>query len=76
MFTGDTLFIRGTGPTDFQNGDARAQYNSIFSRLLRLPNETLVYPAHDYKGDTGQPSAKRSCSIRVSRSNRWMSTLS
>ena len=52
MFTGDTLLIRGTGRTDFQNGDARAQYESIFGRLLRLPDETLVYPAHDYKGDT------------------------
>src|SRR5499425_2775729 len=52
VFTGDTLLIRGTGRTDFQNGDARAQYDSIFGRLLRLPDETLVYPAHDYKGDT------------------------
>ena len=52
VFTGDTLLIRGTGRTDFQNGDARAQYESIFARLLRLPEETLVYPAHDYKGDT------------------------
>ena len=52
VFTGDTLLIRGTGRTDFQNGDARAQYNSIFNRLLKLPNDTLVYPAHDYKGDT------------------------
>ncbi len=52
VFTGDTLLIRGTGRTDFQNGDARMQYNSIFGKLLRLPDETLVYPAHDYKGDT------------------------
>lgn len=52
VFTGDTLLIRGTGRTDFQNGDPRAQYESIFNRLLRLPDETLVYPAHDYKGDT------------------------
>jgi sulfur dioxygenase len=52
VFTGDTLLIRGTGRTDFQNGDPRAQYQSIFGRLLRLPDETLVYPAHDYKGDT------------------------
>src|SRR5262249_60694601 len=51
-FTGDTLLIRGTGRTDFQNGDARSQYDSLFGRLLRLPDETLVYPAHDYKGDT------------------------
>lgn len=52
VFTGDTLLIRGTGRTDFQNGDAAAQYDSIFGRLLKLPDETLVYPAHDYKGDT------------------------
>ena len=52
VFTGDTLLIRGTGRTDFQNGDARMQYESIFNRLLKLPDETLVYPAHDYQGDT------------------------
>jgi len=52
VFTGDTLLIRGTGRTDFQNGDSRAQYESIFNRLLKLPEATLVYPAHDYKGDT------------------------
>jgi glyoxylase-like metal-dependent hydrolase (beta-lactamase superfamily II)/rhodanese-related sulfurtransferase len=52
VFTGDTLLIRGTGRTDFQNGDARQQYVSIFDRLLKLPDTTLVYPAHDYKGDT------------------------
>ena len=52
VFSGDTLLIRGTGRTDFQNGDPRAQYNSIFGKLLRLPEETLLYPAHDYKGDT------------------------
>ncbi|CAN7497623.1 MBL fold metallo-hydrolase [Pararhizobium sp. LjRoot235] len=52
VFTGDTLLIRGTGRTDFQNGDPRQQYDSIFNRLLKLPDETLVFPAHDYKGDT------------------------
>jgi glyoxylase-like metal-dependent hydrolase (beta-lactamase superfamily II)/rhodanese-related sulfurtransferase len=52
VFTGDTLLIRGTGRTDFQNGDPRAQYDSIFNKLLRLPEDTLVFPAHDYKGDT------------------------
>src|SRR5271165_4023062 len=52
VFTGDTLLIRGTGRTDFQNGDARAQYDSIFNKLLRLPEETLIFPAHDYKGET------------------------
>src|SRR5580700_3617363 len=52
VFTGDTLLIRGTGRTDFQNGDARAQYDSIFNKLLRLPDETMIFPAHDYKGET------------------------
>ena len=52
VFTGDTLLIRGTGRTDFQNGDPRMQYESLFGKLLRLPDETLVYPAHDYKGET------------------------
>ena len=52
VFTGDTLLIRGTGRTDFQNGDPRAQYDSLFGKLLTLPEETLVYPAHDYKGWT------------------------
>ena len=52
VFTGDTLFIRGTGRTDFQNGDPEAQYDSLFNKLLKLPDTTLVYPGHDYKGDT------------------------
>src|SRR6201987_3622951 len=52
VFTGDTLLIRGTGRTDFQNGDPRAQYESIFNKLLRLPDETMIFPAHDYKGET------------------------
>jgi glyoxylase-like metal-dependent hydrolase (beta-lactamase superfamily II) len=52
VFTGDTLLIRGTGRTDFQNGDPAAQYDSLFGKLLRLPGDTLVYPGHDYKGWT------------------------
>ena len=52
VFTGDTLLIRGSGRTDFQNGSARDQYRSIFDRLLKLPDDTFVYPAHDYKGWT------------------------
>jgi sulfur dioxygenase len=52
VFTGDTLLIRGTGRTDFQNGDPRAQYDSIFNKLMKLPDETMVFPAHDYKGET------------------------
>lgn len=52
VFTGDTLLIRGTGRTDFQNGDPRAQYDSLFNKLLTLPEDTRVYPGHDYKGWT------------------------
>jgi len=52
VFTGDTLLIRGTGRTDFQNGDPAAQYDSLFGKLLRLREETLVFPAHDYNGMT------------------------
>ncbi len=52
VFTGDTLLIRGTGRTDFQNGDPAVQYDSLFGKLLRLPGDTLVYPAHDYNGMT------------------------
>jgi len=52
VFTGDTLLIRGTGRTDFQNGDARAQYDSIFNKLLRLTDDTLFFPANYYKGET------------------------
>ena len=50
LFSGDTLLINGTGRTDFQNGCAEDAYNSIFNKLLKLPEETLVYPAHDYNG--------------------------
>ncbi|MDW8280911.1 MAG: MBL fold metallo-hydrolase [Myxococcales bacterium] len=52
VFTGDTLLIRGTGRTDFQNGDPEAQFDSLFGKLLKLPDEMLVYPGHDYKGWT------------------------
>jgi len=52
LFTGDTLLIRGTGRTDFQNGDAGQQYHSLFDVLLKYPDHTLVYPGHDYKGWT------------------------
>lgn len=52
VFTGDALFIRGTGRTDFQHGDNAAAYDSLFNKLLKLPDATLVYPGHDYKGDT------------------------
>ena len=49
LFSGDTLLINGTGRTDFQNGNAKDSYNSIFNKLLILPEETFLYPAHDYK---------------------------
>jgi len=50
LFSGDTLLINGTGRTDFQNGNAKDSYDSIFHKLLRLPSETLLYPGHDYNG--------------------------
>ena len=52
LFTGDTLLIRGTGRTDFQNGSSEQQYDSLFNKILRLPDATVVYPAHDYNGCT------------------------
>ena len=50
VFTGDTLLINGTGRTDFQNGSAEDAFDSLFNKLLKLPKDTLVYPAHDYNG--------------------------
>lgn len=50
LFTGDTLLINGTGRTDFQNGNAKDAYNSLFKKLLVLPDDTIVYPGHDYNG--------------------------
>ena len=50
LFTGDTLLINGTGRTDFQNGSSKDAYNSLFNILLKLPEETLVFPGHDYNG--------------------------
>ena len=51
LFSGDTLLINGTGRTDFQNGNSKDAYNSIFNKLLKLPEETFLYPAQDYKGE-------------------------
>jgi len=51
VFTGDTLLINGTGRTDFQNGSPIDQYHSLFNKILKLPEKTLVYPAHDYNGN-------------------------
>jgi len=50
LFTGDTLLINGSGRTDFQSGSSKDAYNSIFNRLLKLPEDTLLYPGHDYNG--------------------------
>ncbi len=50
IFTGDTLLINGTGRTDFQNGSPYEAYDSLFNKLLKLPEKTFVYPAHDYNG--------------------------
>ena len=62
IFTGDTLLINSTGRTDFQNGDPYQSYDSIFNKILKLPNQTLIYPAHDYNG-------KRSSTIQNEREN-------
>ena len=58
VFTGDTLLINGTGRTDFQNGSSKDAYNSIFNKLLKLPEETFLYPAHDYKGEKASTIGK------------------
>ena len=50
LFSGDTLLINGTGRTDFQNGSSKDAYNSIFNRLLKLSEDTILYPGHDYNG--------------------------
>ncbi|MFT6071140.1 MAG: glyoxylase-like metal-dependent hydrolase (beta-lactamase superfamily II) [Bacteriovoracaceae bacterium] len=52
LFTGDTLLIRGNGRTDFQQGSAKELYHSITEKLFSFPDETIIYPAHDYKGLT------------------------
>ncbi len=62
VFTGDTLLINGTGRTDFQSGSPYDAYESLFNRLLKLPEKTLVYPAHDYNG-------KKSSTIETEKNN-------
>ena len=62
VFTGDTLLINGTGRTDFQSGSPYDAYESLFNRLLKLPEKTLVYPAHDYNG-------KKSSTIENEKNN-------
>ena len=62
VFTGDTLLINGTGRTDFQNGNSYDAYDSLFNKLLKLPEKTLLYPAHDYNG-------KKYSTIQTEKSN-------
>src|SRR6516165_2169284 len=73
VFTGDTLLIRGTGRTDFQNGDPRAQYGSLFGRLLKLPDETLVYPRTITRAirRSSCTEGKRSGGANVSQGCAW-----
>jgi sulfur dioxygenase len=78
VFTGDTLLINGTGRTDFQGGDAKDQYNSIFNNLLKLPEETLVYPAHDYNGkkySTIFEQKKKNPRLQVSSIDEYMEVM-
>ena len=66
LFSGDTLLINGTGRTDFQNGSSKDAYNSIFNKLLKLPDETFLYPAHDYKGEKVSTIGKeKKCNPRL-----------
>lgn len=79
IFTGDTLLINGTGRTDFQNGDAKESYNSIFNRLLKLPDETLLYPAHDYNGEkvsTLGKEKKMNPRLQVNNVNEYIEIMS
>ena len=75
LFSGDTLLINGTGRTDFQNGNAEDAYNSIFNKLLKLPDETLLYPAHDYKGEkvsTIGKEKKQNPRLQVKSANEYI----
>ena len=71
VFTGDTLLIRGTGRCDFAGGDAGEQYDSITAKLFGLPDATLVFPAHDYRGNVQSTiGEEKLCNPRVSGRNR------
>jgi len=75
LFSGDTLLINGTGRTDFQNGNAKDAYHSIFNKLLKLPEETLLYPAHDYNGkkvSTIGNEKKFNPRLQVNNENEYM----
>ncbi len=74
IFTGDTLLINGTGRTDFQNGDPYQSYDSIFNKILKLPKETLVFPAHDYNGkkySTVENEKMNNPRLQVSSANEY-----
>ncbi|AKT38916.1 MBL fold metallo-hydrolase [Chondromyces crocatus] len=71
VFTGDALLVRGTGRTDFQNGDAGQLYDSITCKLFPLPDATLVYPGHDYRGHTVTTiGEERRCNPRLAHRDR------
>ena len=66
IFTGDALLIEGCGRTDFQNGDADTLYKSVHGKLFSLPDDTLVYPAHDYKNRRVSSIAQeKKCNLRL-----------
>ena len=74
IFTGDTLLINGTGRTDFQSGNSYDAYDSLFNKLLKLPEKTLVYPAHDYNGkknSTIENEKKANPKLRVSSAEEF-----
>jgi glyoxylase-like metal-dependent hydrolase (beta-lactamase superfamily II) len=78
LFSGDTLLINGTGRTDFQGGNSEDSYNSIFNRLLKLPEETLLYPAHDYnnqKVSTIGKEKKYNPRLQVSGINEYIDVM-
>ena len=79
VFTGDTLLINGTGRTDFQGGSSKDQYNSIFNKILKLPEDTLVYPAHDYNGkkySTIIQEKKNNPRLQVNSVNEYLDIMS
>ena len=78
VFTGDTLLINGTGRTDFQNGSAKDQYNSLFNKLLKLPENTIVLPAHDYNGKKSSTignEIKNNPRLQVSSEDQYLSLI-
>jgi len=75
VFTGDTLLINGTGRTDFQSGSPYDAYDSLFNKLLKLPGNTLVYPAHDYnskKNSTIENEKNKNPRLQVSSKEEYV----